>query len=422
MKGLAGKKLLILAGAGVHSKVVRTAKEMGIYTIVTDYLTDSPAKLLADEAWMYSITDVDAIVARCKEENVDGVLSVCIDPAQKPYQQICEKLGLPFYATKEQFEIMTDKRKFKDFCAANRVDVITEYSEDDIYNDKVQYPVFIKPTDSRGSRGQFVCYNKEEAIQAIPHSKEYSTDGTFICETYMHGKQDIGSAFFVVNGEPYLVKFGDRFLGSEEDNLQKQVICTRLPSSFAPQFTKDVMPKVKAMIQSLGIQFGPVFLQGFVDGDTVRYYDPALRMPGGDYDLILKEVTGFDTVKSLIYFSLTGDTATCFGDPTNCFNLNNGTALLITISVKAETINKIVGFEEILNHPNVIYGRQIIGVGEEIENNGDISQRVAAFGFYVPHGHSAKNMIDFIYDTYKVLNPQGEDMIISKFNTALLDN
>ena len=161
MKDLTGKKLLILAGAGVHSKIVRAAKEMGIYTIVTDYLTDSPAKLLADEAWMYSITDVDAIVTRCKEENVDGVLSLCIDPAQKPYQQICEKLGLPCYATKEQFEIMTDKRKFKDFCTANHIDVITEYSEDDIYNDKVQYPVFIKPTDSRGSRGQFVCYNKQ---------------------------------------------------------------------------------------------------------------------------------------------------------------------------------------------------------------------------------------------------------------------
>ena len=49
---LKGKKLLILAGAGVHNKVVRAAKEMGIYTIVTDYLPDSPAKELADESWM----------------------------------------------------------------------------------------------------------------------------------------------------------------------------------------------------------------------------------------------------------------------------------------------------------------------------------------------------------------------------------
>lgn len=87
-----GKKLLVLAGASVHNKVVRAAKEMGLYVIVSDYLEPnlSPAKQLADESWMYSITDVDAIVERCKEEHVDAVLSFCIDPAQKPYQQICE--------------------------------------------------------------------------------------------------------------------------------------------------------------------------------------------------------------------------------------------------------------------------------------------------------------------------------------------
>lgn len=89
------QKLLILAGAGPHCKVVEAAKELGVYTIVTDYLADSPAKRIADESWMLDITDVDAIVERCIQENVTGVLNFCIDPGQKPYQQICERLGLP---------------------------------------------------------------------------------------------------------------------------------------------------------------------------------------------------------------------------------------------------------------------------------------------------------------------------------------
>lgn len=422
MVNLKGKKLLILAGAGVHNKVVRAAKEMGIYTIVTDYLPDSPAKQLADESWMYSITDTEEIVKRCQEENVDGVLSFCIDPAQKPYQQICEKLNLPCYATKEQFEIMTNKRNFKDFCISHGVDVIPEYTENDILTDNVSYPVFIKPNDSRGSRGQAVCYNKNEALEAIAQARQFSSDKTFICEKYMYGKQDIGSAFFVVDGEPYLVKLGDRFLGSEEDNLQKQVICTSLPASFFPQFEKNVMPKVKKMIKSLGIKFGPVFLQGFVDGDTVRYYDPALRMPGGDYDLILKKATGFDTVKTLIHFALTGDTETKFGDPADCYKLNGGHAVLITISVRGGIIDKIVGFDEVMKNPNVVYGRQIIGEGEEIPDNGDISQRVAAFGIYTPPGQSAKTDISELYNIYKVLDSKGNDMIISKFNNNLLYN
>lgn len=420
MESLKGKKLLILAGAGVHSKVVREAKKMGIYTIVTDYLEDSPAKLIADEAWMNSITDVDGIVEKCKKEKVDGVLNFCIDPAQKPYQQICEKLKVPCFVTKGQLDIMTDKHKFKSFCVENGIDVIPEYSLKDIQEDNVSFPVFVKPTDSRGSRGQTVCYSKEETLKAIEYAKENSGNRNFICEEYMSGKQDIGSAFFVVDGEPYLVKMGDRFLGKEEDKLQKQVICTRLPSSFAPEFEKNVMPRVKKFIKALGIKYGPVFMQGFVDGNTVRYYDPALRMPGGDYDLILKETTGFDTVKSLIYFALTGDSKMCFGEPAGCYKLSGGTALLMTVSVRGGVIDKVEGFEEILGKPYTIYGRQIIAEGTQISDNGDINQRVAAFGMYVKNGNSCKDIITSFYDTYKVLDAGGKNMIISKFDTKKL--
>ena len=89
-KSLVGKKLLILAGVDVHVKIVNAAKALGVYTIVTDYLPieESPAKRVADEYWMLNIMDVDAIVSKCREEDVDGVLAYCIDPAQIHYQQI----------------------------------------------------------------------------------------------------------------------------------------------------------------------------------------------------------------------------------------------------------------------------------------------------------------------------------------------
>lgn len=416
---LRGKKLLILAGAGVHNKVVRAAKEMGIYVIVTDNLKDSPAKIIADESWMYSITDVDAIVERCKIEKIDGVLNFCIDPAQKPYQQICERLGLPCYGTKEQFNILTDKRNFKDYCIAHNVDVIQEYTRQDVLNDRVEYPVFIKPTNSRGSRGQSICYNKEEAVIGLEVAAKEAQNGDIICEKYMVGYQDIGSAFFVIDGIPHLVKFGDRHLGRIEDNLSKQVICTRLPSVHVPMFMEKVHDRVKEMIKSLDIKFGPVFLQGFVDGDTIRYYDPALRMPGGDYDIILREATGFDTVKSLIHFALTGDSKTVEGEPENAFDLSGGTALLITVSVRPGKMARVEGFEEVLRHPNIIYGRQIIPEGSIIPSSGDIQQRVAAIGAYVSDRDKIPECIEYIYKTYKIMDENGNDMIVSRYEYQL---
>ena len=87
--------MLILSGAAVHKKLVEAAKELGVYTIVTDYVASSPAKMIADESWMISVTDTEELVKRCNQEKVDGVLNFCIDPAQIPYQKICKMLNLP---------------------------------------------------------------------------------------------------------------------------------------------------------------------------------------------------------------------------------------------------------------------------------------------------------------------------------------
>lgn len=412
-----GKKILILAGAGVHCKDVIAAKELGAYTIVTDYLDPhlSPAKQIADESWNISITDIDAIVVKCKEEQVDGVISHCIDPAQIPYMEICERLGLPCYGTREQFEILTDKRRFKDYCLSHNVDVIPDYTEEDILNDRVEYPVFIKPTNSRGSRGQSICNNKDEALIGLTNARNESSDGNYVCEKYMGGKQDIASAFFVVDGEPYVVKFGDRHLGRIEDNLDKQVMCTWLPSKYTDMFEENVLNRVKNMIRSLGIKFGPVFLQGFVDGNTIRYYDPALRMPGGDYDLILKHSTGFDIAKSLVHFALTGDSRICFGSPADCYKLNGGVGLLMCASVKPGLLYKVQGFEEIRRHCNVIYARQIIPEGEVIPDSGDVRQRAAAIGAYLKSELDVPSFLNDFYNTYRIIDESGNDMIISKF-------
>ena len=408
-------RLLILAGAGTHVKVVKAAKEMGLYTIVTDYLTDSPAKRIADESWMYSITDVDAIVKRCKEVGVDGVLNFCIDPAQKPYQAICERLDLPCYATKQQIDIMTDKIRFKEFCRSCDVDVIPDYTEDDIIHDRAEYPVFIKPTDSRGSRGQSVCENKKQALNAIEIAKRESSDGRILCEKYLIGCQDLATAWFVVNGEPYAVKLGDRHLGKKSDNLDKQVMCTMLPSAHTSVFEQNVYSKVKRMIRELGVRFGPIFMQGFLDGKTIRFYDPAIRMPGGDYDLILKKATGFDTVRSAIHFAMTGDDTVAFGSPKDAYLLNHGIGFMISFSVRPGKMARVEGLNVLNQLPEVVYAREIIPEGSEIPDSGDVKQRTAAVGVYVKDKSRIRALVKNIYDTYHVYDEVGRDMVISQY-------
>lgn len=419
---LKGKKLLILAGADVHIKVVNAAKELGVYTIVTDYLSpqDSPAKLIADEFWMLDIKDTNDIVEKCQKERIDGVLAFCIDPAQIPYQQICEKLDIPCYGTKEQFEILTNKRLFKQYCLKHGVDVIPEYSLKDAYDGKIKFPVLVKPTDSRGSRGQTVCYTQEDIEHAIDIARKESHDNGVIIEQYMLGKQDMSFAYIVINKEPYLLKIGDRLLGKVEDNLERQQIATILPSRHTEQYRHNIEPKVIEMIKSLDITFGAVFLQGFWNNDRVYMYDPGLRFPGSDFDVVLKMATGFDNMKSFVRFALTGDVCSQYGDPRNACELNGDICLILSVACRPGKITKLSGMDIIKANPRVLSASLRHHVNDIIPSSGDIQQRVAEFVAILPDRASIEPFLSFVYDSLTILDEDGKDMIISKISNNQL--
>ena len=418
---LNGKKLLVLAGADVHCKVVNAARELGVYTIVTDYLEteDSPAKKLADESWMLDITDVESIVEKCKENKVDGVLNYCIDPAQVPYARICRELDLPCYGTVEQFEIMTNKAKFKAFCRAYNVSTVPDYSINDIEMDRVSYPVLVKPSDSRGSRGQTVCHAKEELDEAIGFAKAESSDGGYIIEKYMLGKQDFSLAYIVIDSKPYILKIGDRYLGKVEDNLERQHMCTLLPSKSADGFVAKVNSRVNDMIQGLGIKFGAVFLQGFIDGDDVHFYDPGLRFPGGDFDIVLEKATGFNPMKTMIHFALTGDITSCYGEPEQAYKLNGGTCIILSIACKPGQICRIDGLDYIGNMVNVFSVSRRYKNGETIPNTGDLKQRAAEVVAFLDKRDDAEYFVKKIYETVNILDENGMDMIVSRMGVDI---
>ena len=416
MERLKGKKLLVLAGADVHVKVVKAAKELGVYTIVTDYLNleESPAKQIADEHWELSITDVDAIVGKCKEENVDGVLAFCIDPAQMPYQQVCEKLGLPCYGTKKQFEQLTDKRIFKDYCVSCGVGIIPEYTIEDVETGRVVYPILVKPTISRGSRGQTICNSKEDVAEAIAIARAESKDGEILIERFMQGVQDMAFAYMVVGGEPYLLKIGDRYLGAPKDNLDRQQMATVIPSRHTKEYLGKCNHRVKAMIKKMGITFGAVFFQGFYENGQEYMYDPGLRFPGSDFDLVLKQATGFDSMKAFVQFALTGDINSCFGDIATAYNYAGGHCLILSLSAREGTITTLDGVDEVSKHPYVFSAYARRRVGDHIENRGDVTQRVAEFCAYIPQGASIEEFVNYVYKRVRVKDENGEDMIISK--------
>ena len=420
MKQLKGKKLLILAGAAVHCKVVEAAKKAGVYTIVTDNLESSPAKKIADEKWMISIMDVDAIVEMCVQRKVDGILNLCIDPAQRSYQQICEKLKFPCYGTAEQVYIMTDKTTFKKFCEKNGIDIITTYTIENVQNGNCEYPLIVKPTDSRGSRGQAVCYTKKDTLEAIAVAKKESSDVGVVIEKYLKGKQDFSMTYFVCDGKSYLIRTCDRYLGRIEDNLNKQCICCVAPSKYSDWYLEKVHEQVVQFIQNLGIKNGPVFMQGFIDGDTLRVYDPGLRFPGGEYEKLLMEITGVDLITPLIEFSLTGQMTLPKGIHHRLYELNGQHTIQLPITVRPGKIVVFDGMEDICKNGNVVTAFKRYEIGEEVPATGDVRQRVCEVAMVIPEGDSVQENIEWVKSRLNILDENYENMVTSFVDTSML--
>lgn len=420
-KDLAGKKILILGGSYQHRKLVKKARELGIETYVTDYLdlSRSPAKLLADHQLMINITEIKELVALCRREHIEGVIAPYLDVTQKPYQRICEIMGYPCFGNIWQHRILTDKIAFKEFCKEHGVDVIPTYTEAQIKQDMAPYPVLVKPADSRGSRGQSVCYSKAEVEKAVVLAKSESSSCGSIIEKYMANANDIQLVYLVINGEPILYKVEDRYVGKTEDGTDKIAIACVSPSRFEKIYREKADAKVVNMIRSLGLKNSPVFIQAFMDGDIARLYDPGIRMPGDDYDDVHKFLTGIDIPELLIRFALTGEMSKEVAKEIRDARLNSYGAMIMPC-LRPGRIFKIVGLDRIDTNPNIITWSHAYVEGDEVYLEKTVKQRYGEFVITASDKNELKTVIEWLYDVLHIYDEFGKDMLIAKFDTNIL--
>lgn len=375
MEKLKGKRLLVLGGAVQCLKVVETAKDMGIYTIVTDISENGAAKQAADLQLPYSVTDSDSIIAWCKKNPVDGIINFCIDYAQITHQKLCAAFDFPCYGNAEQYRILTDKTAFKAFCIENGVDVIPEFDEDNL--DAVEFPVLVKPAESSGSRGTTVCGNQDELAEALIAAKAESKNGKALIEKYMYGCRDFSMSYIIINGEPYLTRTLDRFVGRPEDNLQRQCICARCPSVNTELYLEKAHHKVVRMLKNLGLKNAAVFMQGFIDGDQFRFYDPGIRFSGAEYERMLKAATGVDVVKAFVGYALGAPLSPLAEQLQNdVFRLNGKCGLQLFVDAYPGTIAEVSGVEFISTLPGVVKIIQKHNLGYVVPDSGDVKQRL----------------------------------------------
>lgn len=419
-----GKKLLILGGVRLACDIVTRAKEMGAYVVVADYLVDSPAKKIADEAVLINAMNVDALVDYCQKAHIDGVTTGFVDILLQPCFEVCKRLGLPCYLTPKMIEVSTNKVAFKEECNRYGVPVPQTYLvgsliTDEIYK-SVKYPVFVKPLDGSGSRGAGVCHSREELDRQFTLAVSYSATKNAIIEDYITGREFLMN-FVAQDGEFRMISMFDRYATDDRGSAINYASLSLGPSKAVDYYLRDVNGKVVNMFKSLGFKDGIYFMQGYSDGDKITFFEMGCRLGGSYYDLENKCIN-IDPIKILIQYALSGKMTEGFGHVPVSVGKYKNIAVCVNylLDGKEGTIYKINGLDEIKKLPSYVYADQVCFEGYHYESDRTVDKPVLSVYLAVDDMEQLVRDVNYMNSVFIVIDKEGKSLLKEKFNPEIL--
>ncbi len=239
--------------------VIKTAREMGLKTIVTDYNSGSEGFKYCDVPLIMSTRDVDGTVRLAKEynkkEQIDGVITVGTD-ASMTVAAVANALGLPGIKF-ENAEAATNKIKMRKRFKEQHVPS-PEFSEcwtfDDVKNHakKIGFPLVLKPSDNMGSRGVMRITDSDQLMGAFQHAKSASPSGELIIEQLMEG-DELSIDSLIYDGKVHITGIADRIIDYPPYFVELGHI---IPSNKSKQLLAEAVDVMKKGIKALGIDIG----------------------------------------------------------------------------------------------------------------------------------------------------------------------
>jgi biotin carboxylase len=298
------KKILLLGGSAQQIVAIETAKRLGYYTVLCDFLSDNPGQYVADAFYLVSTTDKEAVLEVAKKEQVDGVLAYASDPAAPTAAYIAEQLGLPG-SPYESVEILCNKDKFREFLSKNNfcTPKAKGYSSvkealGDMETGYFTYPVIVKPVDSSGSKGVGRIDVFGDAEDKLECAMRLSRCGRIIIEEYVEkfGYQIAGDGLSV-NG-----KLVFRYFANDHFNTKCVNPFVPISASFPYNMPNEVQDKVHAEIQRLldllHMQTTTYNFDMRIDDNLNVYLMEVAPRDGGNYiPQVIRYATGIDLVE-----------------------------------------------------------------------------------------------------------------------------
>ena len=283
---------------------IETAKKMGYYTVLCDFLADNPGQYVSDKFYLVSTTDKEEVLKVARSEKIDGVLAYASDPAAPTAAYVAEMLGLPTNPY-ESVEILCNKDKFRAFLDENgfytpkaRGYSDIQKSLIDLWDGKLSLPVIVKPVDSSGSKGVSLIDSLEQAEKSLEYAMNFSRQKRIIVEEFVekYGYQIAGDGLSI-NG-----KLVFRYFANDHFNSKCKNPFVPISASFPYNMPVSVQDKIHNEIQRLlnllQMQTSTYNFDMRIDKHYNVYLMEVAPRDGGNYiPQVIRYATGIDLVE-----------------------------------------------------------------------------------------------------------------------------
>lgn len=278
-------KNLLLIGAGLlQVPAIKTANELGITTIVTDYNKDAPGMQIAAHPIVISTRDIDGTVRKIKKLNekikIDGVITVGTD-ASMTVAAVANALQLPGIEFINA-EAASNKYKMRERFLKHKVPIPAffkcwSYKELKDAAAKLGYPFVIKPVDNMGARGVMKVENEALLELSFNNAKNASPSGELIVEEYMAGPE-LSIDALVFDGTIHITGVADRIIEREPYFIETGHV---MPSGLDQSLIDDAVEVFKKGINALGITIGAAKGDIKLTSEGAKVGEIAARLSGG---------------------------------------------------------------------------------------------------------------------------------------------
>lgn len=419
MKDLKGKRLLLLGSNVWRDIIKRFADDYGVTLL---FAGNNPGHLseIVDEVYKVNSIDHDAMKEFIKSHNVDGVYMGGSELVISHACQYLNELGLPCYCTKEQWDYLQDKGKFKELCIKNGLPVVPRYMIDpnniqgSVPNEA--YPVITKPTDGSGSNGFSVCHNPEELKRGYQIAAENSYSGEVICEKFVNNKGLVAFYSFS-NGEMRYALTEDKYPVRYEKQGSYVAGLFLCESRFKDEFRNRYEEKIAAMFKSIGIKEGTIWIEIFHEGDEYYFNEVGYRYGGSFSFYSVDYITGINQVYADLYFATTGESKLDGFNSLIPESVERGKHYCIyPVHCLPGTIAEMKGIEDMKSWSNVVLIPLQHEVGDTIADSGSFGQVVALVHFTFDTLEDCKETIDKIHETFLALDGDGNNLLVNKLD------